>query len=161
MSLLLFAVLLWAPGVVLHRAFGLAKGPWGTGRFAVEAALSLAFLSAVLLPLYVAGASVSLLAPAVAMSTACLALAAWNRRRTALADDAGRGRAILQPLDGASMLETAAFVLALAVLVPVTLANAGANVDDWWDLSFVNGWISAGRLGFAQMALSADPGGTP
>src|SRR5205085_9472121 len=51
----------------------------------------------------------------------------------------------------------AAFAIAALVLVPVALAYSGANVDDWWDLSFVRGWIASGHLGFEQMALSPDP----
>ncbi len=147
MTFLLVASLLWLPGALLHRGFDVARGPWGCGRFAVEAALSLAFLSLLLLPLYLAGASVALAPVVTWTATAALALAAFARRR---------GRRV-SLFDGASSAEIIAFLAGAALLVPVTLAHSGANVDDWWDLSFVSGWLAGGHFGFTQMAISADP----
>ena len=157
--LLLVALLLWLPGTLLHRGFGVARGPWGTGRFAVEATLSLAFLSMVLLPLYLANARVLLAPVAVLAATAALAasaLVARRRRRRAAVDGVATARRS-GLWDGASAAEIVAFAAGLALLLPVTLAHCGANIDDWWDLSFVSGWLADGHVGFAQMALSPDP----
>ncbi|MFN2426877.1 MAG: hypothetical protein ABR587_10585, partial [Candidatus Binatia bacterium] len=170
------ALLLWLPGALLHRGFAIARAGWGTGRFALEAALSLGFLSLLWLPLYLAGARVVVIAAATVIAIAVLAAAAFlaSRRRTQLSrgvsllpDDfdgegpraaaAGDARARTGFWDGASALEIFAFVVAVALLLPVTLAHSGAKVDDWWDLSFVSGWLADGHVGFAQMALSPDP----
>jgi hypothetical protein len=143
---LLVVALLAVPGALLRTRFGLARGPWGCGAPAVDAALSLAFLSLLLLPLYLLRAPVAAALPAVAAGTLALAAASLRRPRC------GEGHALPAPA------ELFAFAFAVAALLPVTLAHSGANVDDWWDLSFVSGWLAEGRFGFAQMALSADPG---
>lgn len=150
--LLVLVALLWLPGAALRRAFALAPGPWGTGRLAVEASLSLALLTVALLPLYATSAPLRLAPPMAFAVTALAVLAALRPRTTA------RGSG---PLDGAGRAEVTAFVFALAVLLPTTLRHAGANVDDWWDLSFVRGWMAQGHFDFAQMALAAETGVEP
>src|SRR5438105_2773688 len=74
--LVLFA---WLPGALLHRVFQVARGPWGTGVLAVEASLSLALLSLVLVPVYALGAPVAF-AP-LAAGSAIVVLAAFSIRR--------------------------------------------------------------------------------
>lgn len=150
--LFVLVALLWLPGAALRRAFALAPGPWGTGRFAVEASLSLALLTVALLPLYATSAPLRLAPPMAFAVTALAVLAAFRPRNRA------RGSG---PLDGAGRAEVTAFVFALAVLLPTTFRHAGANVDDWWDLSFVRGWMAQGHFDFAQMALAAEAGVEP
>ena len=150
--LFVLVALLWLPGAALRRAFALAPGPWGTGRFAVEASLSLALLTLALLPLYATSAPLGL-APPMAFTAA--ALAVLGALRPGFTTRGGG------PLDGAGRAEVTAFVFALAVLIPTTLRHAGANVDDWWDLSFVRGWMAQGHFGFAQMALAEEVGKEP
>jgi len=149
--ILLIGLLLWLPGALLHRGLGIARGPWGTGLLAVEASLSLAFLSLVLLPVYLARAPLALAPIATLAATLALAVLATRQRRTARA-------ATDRNLSGAAgAREIVCFVVAVALLLPATLGYCGANVDDWWDLSFVRGWLADGRFGFAVMALSPDP----
>lgn len=181
MTPVLLALVLWVPGALLHRALGVGRrgGGWGTGALALEAALSLGFLALVLLPFYVARSPVAWLPVAAFAATAVLAAAALRARRGrgALAtngramqevtgashEDPSREPApaarawLARALDGATPLEVATFVVALVLLVPTALAHSGATVDDWWDLSFVSGWLAEGRLGWSQMALSPDP----
>ena len=173
MAALLLVFLLWFPGALLRRRWGVAPGLWGTGGFAVEATLSLAFLCVVFFPLYILSAPLVWIWPTV--SVAVLALAVFSLRRPQMAlgqtdsstevlakehcDDVARVCGLRL-----SALEGVAFVVALAVLVPTTLTHAGANVDDWWDLSFVSGWIADGRFRFEPMALAWSPasnGGSP
>ncbi len=148
-AIVLLVVLAWLPGAILHRVFQVARGPWGSGVLAVEASLSLAFLSLVLLPIYISGAPVASATIAAGAGLAVL-LAAGIRRIVR------EPESLLRDED-ASTSELVCFALAVAVLLPATLRYSGANVDDWWDLSFVSGWISGGHFGFAQMALSPDP----
>ncbi len=146
-SFVVLVALLSLPGVLVRRATGLAPGPWGAGRFAIDACLSLAVLTAALLPLYAARAPVWTAPVAVASTLVLLGVAA------ALRQSPGTGEAS----DAATRGEWLAFAAAVALLLPATLAHAGANIDDWWDLSFVSGWLADGRFGFSQMALTADP----
>lgn len=150
LSALLVALLLVVPGAAMRAGFGLGRGRWGCGVLAVDATLSLGFLAFVLLPLYLLRAPVVAAPWAVGISTAILLTAALCRGRPAL-------RALVSGGD-ASYAEWALLLGALLLLVPATLAHSGANVDDWWDLSFVSGWLVDGHFDFAQMALSPDPG---
>jgi hypothetical protein len=146
LPVLLVVLLLAVPGAAMRAGLGIARGPWGAGVLAIDAALSLGFLSLVLLPLYLLRAPVAAAPWVVAVATLLLVAVAWARRP----------RVRHEPR--LAVTEWAAFALAVALLLPATLAHSGANVDDWWDLSFVSGWLADGRFGFAQMALSPDPG---
>ncbi|MFN2377333.1 MAG: tetratricopeptide repeat protein [Candidatus Binatia bacterium] len=148
MTTVLLAMLLWVPGALLRRGFAFAPGPWGSGRLAVEAILSLAFACALLLPLYLAGAPTALAPPVLLLGILVLVVVVLSTRRRR---EGGNGI-----LDGASAWEVAAFAVAAALLLPTTLAHSGANVDDWWDLSFVSGWLAEGRFRFEPMALSPE-----
>src|SRR4051794_23394871 len=130
-AFVLLVVFAWLPGALLHRVFHVARGPWGTGVIAVEASLSLALLSLVLMPVYAAGAPAAA-APLAGLSAIGVVVALSVRRirrdpESVLRDEASSGAEIL------------CFVLAVAMLLPATLRYSGANVDDWWDLSFVSG----------------------
>jgi hypothetical protein len=156
-ALVVLIFLLFVPGALLRRATGIAAGPWGAGRFAVDASLSLALLTIGLLPLYLARAPVwtaPVTAAAWIMLLALFALRASRRREPSA--EAARGHRAT-PEDDGSRFEWFAFAAAALLLVPVTARHAGANIDDWWDLSFVSGWLADGRFGFSQMALTADP----
>jgi hypothetical protein len=148
-ALLVLVAALSLPGVLLRRATGIAAGPWGAGRFAIDATMSLAVLTAALLPCYLAGAPVWTAPAAASMVTVLLAIAAlrFGKRRPV---------AVSHNTDAIAM-EWIAFGVAVLLVLPATLAHAGANIDDWWDLSFVSGWLAGGRFGFSQMALTADP----
>jgi hypothetical protein len=169
LALAVIVALLWVPGFTLRRGFSperFSRG-WGSGALAVDASLSIAFASVVLLPLYLARAPVVLAPALLGAALVCLVVAAFVRARRR-----GVSRAALVEYEeprrrhehgeisgehGISGLEAAAFVFAAALLVVPTLIYSGANVDDWWDLSFVQGWIASGHFGFSQMALGADP----
>ncbi len=156
MTFVLVALVLWVPGALLHRGLGVGRpavGGWGTGALALEASLSLGFLALVLLPFYVARAPVAWLPVAALAATTVLAVFAGCIRRGSGSRHA-RAKASLARADA---LEWAVFVVALVLLVPTALSHSGANVDDWWDLSFVSGWLAEGRLGWSQMALTPDP----
>ena len=151
LALLVLLAAAWLPGFLLRKVFGIASGSWGPGALAVDAALSLGLLSLVFLPLYVVGAPV-VAAPAVLLLLlALLGATAWRRRGSA---------AWSLPTKGTAP-EWFAFGLAVVLVLPAVLTHAGAAVDDWWDLSFVSGWIAQGHFGFPQMALSPGPGGSP
>lgn len=153
-SLVWLVVLLWLPGALLHRGLGVAAGPWGSGRLAVEAVLSLAFLTLLFLPVYLAGASVWA-APWVfflAVVVLVFGVSVFRKRRELRGLVKGTGTSETSPL------ERTLFVVGAALLVVPALLYSGANVDDWWDLSFVSGWIAQGHFSFGQMALMAEPG---
>lgn len=148
-SFLLVLGVLWLPGAALRRRYALAPGSWGTGTLAVTATLSLAAWSVCLLPAYVAGAPLP-----IAAGLAAVVLVA------AVAALLGPAHPQASPL-GASRGELVAFAAAVATLLPVAAAHSGANVDDWWDLSFAEAWLGAGHFTLGQPMLSPLPGEAP
>ncbi|HYB98074.1 MAG TPA: tetratricopeptide repeat protein [Candidatus Limnocylindrales bacterium] len=141
---LLVLALLWLPGRVLAPLIGpVAEEDWGTGRLAVDGALSLAVATAALLPLYVAQAPLAAAPFALAAVFLLLAAASLKQHR--------RGR--VPPAAPASAIEIAAFAAALAALLPVALRHCGGNVDDWWDLAFVQSWLARGHFHFDEPFL--------
>ncbi|HYC57764.1 MAG TPA: tetratricopeptide repeat protein [Candidatus Binatia bacterium] len=160
---ILLILLLWLPGRVLSQRIGpFTTEEWGTGRLAVDATLSLAVLTAALLPMYVLQAPMTWMPAALSALLGVLAVVtiAGLRRSAdgaALPWPLGSGslRAIWSRLPQSPPLaEVAAFGVATGLLLPVVLRHSGGNVDDWWDLAFVQSWLTRGHFHFEEPFLA-------
>lgn len=147
---LVVAGIAWLPGSTLAARVTPRLGQpnaivfGGPGALALDFALSLALIVPILAPFFVAGAPFGTARACYAAMLIVIGLTCVLRRAP---------HAV--PTDEQRSLDWIVAAVAVATLLPVVLSYAGATVDDWWDLSFIRGYVEATSLSFAEPILGS------